>query len=102
MVDVYKRQANISNANISNANISNANILNANISNANILNANILNVNISNTNIMCKYNMRNDIGCKFLYDKISVSYTHLDVYKRQGNSSTEDSYRGLQNRRYHV
>ncbi|WP_279032136.1 hypothetical protein, partial [Blautia massiliensis (ex Durand et al. 2017)] len=50
----------------------NANILNANISNANILNANILNVNISNTNIMCKYNMRNDIGCKFLYDKILI------------------------------
>ncbi|WP_443647350.1 pentapeptide repeat-containing protein, partial [Blautia sp.] len=58
--------------NISNANISNANISNANISNANILNANILNVNISNTNIMCKYNMRNDIGCKFLYDKILI------------------------------
>ena len=43
-----------------------------NISNANILNVNISNVNISNTNIMCKYNMRNDIGCKFLYDKILI------------------------------
>ena len=21
---------------------------------------------------MCKYNMRNDIGCKFLYDKILI------------------------------
>ena len=53
-------------------NISNADISNVNISNANILNVNILNVNISNTNIMCKYNMRNDIGCKFLYDKILI------------------------------
>ncbi|WP_173739347.1 pentapeptide repeat-containing protein [Blautia massiliensis (ex Durand et al. 2017)] len=57
---------------MSNANISNANISNANISNANISNANISNANISNTNIMCKYNMRNDIGCKFLYDKILI------------------------------
>ena len=53
-------------------NISNADISNVNISNANILNVNILNVNISNTNIICKYNMRNDIGCKFLYDKILI------------------------------
>ena len=53
-------------------NISNADISNVNISNANILNVNISNVNISNTNIMCKYNMRNDIGCKFLYDKILI------------------------------
>lgn len=53
-------------------NISNADISNVNISNANILNVNISNVNISNTNIICKYNMRNDIGCKFLYDKILI------------------------------
>ena len=53
-------------------NISNADISNVNISNANILNVNISNVNISNTNIICKYNMRNDIGCKFLCDKILI------------------------------
>ena len=53
-------------------NISNADISNVNISNANVLNVNISNVNISNTNIICKYNMRNDIGCKFLYDKILI------------------------------
>ena len=58
--------------NISNADISNVNISNANILNVNILNVNISNVNISNTNIICKYNMRNDIGCKFLYDKILI------------------------------
>lgn len=63
---------NISNGNISNANILNANILDANISNVNISNANILNVNVSNTNIMCKYNIRNGIGYKFLYDKILI------------------------------
>ena len=53
-------------------NISNADISNVNISNADILNVNISNVNISNTNLLCKYNMRNDIGCKFLYDKILI------------------------------
>ena len=63
---------NISNGNISNGNISNGNILNGNISNENISNANILNANISNTNIMCKYNIRNGIGYKFLYDKILI------------------------------
>ena len=63
---------NISNENILNANILNANILNANILNGNISNENILNANISNTNIMCKYNIRNGIGYKFLYDKTLI------------------------------
>ena len=63
---------NILNGNISNGNISNGNISNGNISNENISNANILNANISNTNIMCKYNIRNGIGYKFLYDKILI------------------------------
>ena len=63
---------NISNGNISNGNISNENILNGNISNGNISNENILNANISNTNIMCKYNIRNGIGYKFLYDKTLI------------------------------
>lgn len=36
---------------------------------------------------MCKYNMRNDIGCKFLYDKILIKI--YDINNRENMKNTQ-------------